>query len=192
MSAPLDDPVAVAMRLADGFEADGVAYAIGGALALGAHGAPRMTRDVDLSVFVPEAEVDRLFDALERAGCLFQRAHARLDLERIALFRVRCGRVDVDVFVAFHPHHHAALARRVAVAGGDGKPRWFLAAEDLAIHKLALYRTKDRLDLEALFAVKGPGLDLAYVRHWVEAMTEDGDPRRAELEGLTARFVPSR
>jgi hypothetical protein len=185
----LTDPVTVALRLADGLEEDGIAYAIGGALALGAHGAPRMTRDVDLSVFAPEAEIDRLLDALERAGCLFQRAHALQDLARIALFRVRCGRVDVDVFVAFHPHHHEALARRVAVTGSDGKSRWFLAAEDLAIHKLALYRTKDRLDLEALFAVKGPGLDLAYVRRWVHAMTAEADPRRDELERLVERFA---
>ena len=76
MAPPLDDPVAVAAWLAERLEADGIAYAIGGALALGAHGIPRMTDDVDLAVFAPEAELDRLFDAVERAGCLFDRARA--------------------------------------------------------------------------------------------------------------------
>src|SRR3972149_2057056 len=42
---PLDGPVAVAAWLAERLEADGIAYAIGGALALGAHGIPRMTDD---------------------------------------------------------------------------------------------------------------------------------------------------
>ena len=186
--ADLTDAPSVAVWLADRLEDDGIAYAIGGALALGAHGAPRMTRDVDLATYVPEAEVERLFDALERAGCIFRRDDARRDVERLALFRVRLGRTDVDVFVAFHPHHHEALARRVRLPGPDGRARWFLSAEDLAVHKLALFRAKDRMDLEALFAVKGPALDLAYVRRWLEALTEPGDVRRDELERLAARF----
>ena len=45
------------------------------------------------------------------------------------------------------------------------------------------------MDLEALFAVKGPALDLDYVRRWLEALTEPGDPRRFELERLAARFA---
>src|SRR3990172_2388234 len=63
VAPPLDDPVAVAAWLAERLEADGIAYAIGGALALGAHGIPRMTDDVDLAVFAPEAQLDPLFDA---------------------------------------------------------------------------------------------------------------------------------
>ncbi|MBI5479250.1 MAG: hypothetical protein HY906_10355 [Deltaproteobacteria bacterium] len=179
----------MAVWLADRLGDDGIDYAIGGALALGAHGAPRMTRDVDLSAFVPEAEIERLFDALERAGCLFRREEARRGVEEISLFRVRLGRVDVDVFVAFHPHHHEALGRRVRLAGPDSRLRWFLSAEDLAVLKLALFRGKDRLDLEALFAVKGSSLDLEYVRRWLHALTEPGDPRRVELERLVTRFV---
>jgi hypothetical protein len=190
VSAPaLTDAASVAVWLVDRLTEDGIEYAIGGALALGAHGAPRMTRDVDLSVFVPEPEIDRLFAALERAGCLFRRDDARRDVERLALFRVRLGRVDVDLFVAFHPHHHEALGRRASLPGPDGRRRWFLSAEDLVIHKLALFRGKDRLDLEALFAVKGPRLDLAYVRRWIGALTEAGDPRREELERLAQKFA---
>jgi hypothetical protein len=189
VSAPdLADAPAVAVWVVDRLDEEGIAYAIGGALALGAHGAPRMTKDVDLSVFVPEPELDRLFDALDRAGCRFQREQARREVAEVALFRVRCGRVDVDLFVAFHPHHHEALRRRVGLPAPDGRARWFLSAEDLVIHKLALNRPKDRLDLEALFAVRGGRLDLAYIRRWVAALTEAGDPRRDELERLVARF----
>jgi hypothetical protein len=185
----LTDAASVGAWLADRLGDEGLEYAIGGALALGAHGAPRMTRDVDLSVFVPEADLERLYDALERAGCLFRREDARRSVARLALFRVRCGKVDVDLFVAFHRQHFEAMSRRVRVAGPDGRERWFLSAEDLAILKLALFRSKDRLDLEALFAVKGPHLDAAYMRRWIATLTDQGDPRRTELEALLTRFA---
>lgn len=188
MAPPLDDPVAVAAWLAERLEADGIAYAIGGALALGAHGIPRMTDDVDLAVFAPEAELDRLFDAVERAGCLFDRARAAADVRRIALFWGRCGRVGVDFFVSFHPHHHEALARRVRLPGADGREHFYLSAEDLAVHKLALYRPKDLADLERLFAARAGDLDVEYVRRWIRAIAGEDDPRRQALEDLARRF----
>lgn len=186
--SPAADPAAVAAAVTDQLEGEGIPYAIGGALALGAHGFPRSTADVDLSVFVPEDQLDRLFDALERAGCMFERAAARRAIERIALFTVRRGHVLVDVFVSFHPHHHEALARRVALPCPDGRERWFLSPEDLAVHKLALARPKDVLDLERLFAARGSDLDVAYVRRWIEAITPEGDSRRATLDDLVSRF----
>lgn len=188
MTAEWTDPPAVAARLAGRFEEEGIDYAIGGALALGAFGIPRMTDDADFAVFVTEAELDRLFDALERAGCLFDRARARAEVGRISLFGGRCGRVGVDFFVSFHPHDHEALARRVRLPGADGRDHWFLSAEDLAIHKLALLRAKDLADLERLFAARGPELDLAYIRRWIRAIAGEQDPRWAALEELARRF----
>jgi len=47
-------PVDVAGHLADRFDEDGLPYAFGGAMALGAWGVPRTTSDVDVAVFVPE------------------------------------------------------------------------------------------------------------------------------------------
>ena len=51
----------VARRLADRLDENGIPYAIGGALALGVWGAPRNTVDVDISVFVDPADLERLF-----------------------------------------------------------------------------------------------------------------------------------
>jgi hypothetical protein len=177
----------VAAWLADQLERDGLSYAISGALALAAYGVPRMTKDVDLAVFVEERDLEKLFDALERGGCLFDRDQARADVGRIALFRVRCGRVLVDLFVSFHPHHHESLGRRRPLPAVDGRDRWFLSPEDLAVHKLALLRAKDRSDLEGLFAVQGRDLDVDYIRRWVHAIAQPGDPRREALEELARR-----
>jgi hypothetical protein len=189
MRPTLSDPASVAAWVADRLDDEGIPYAIGGAVALAAHGLPRSTADVDISVFAPPDRLERLFDAVERGGCIFDRAAARAEVERIRLFTARCGRVSVDLFVSFHPHHHEALARRVSVECPDGKARWFLSAEDLAVHKLALFRGKDRVDLERLFAARGDGLDVAYVRRWIHAIAGAGDARAAALEDLARRFI---
>jgi hypothetical protein len=86
-----------ASRIARSFDDAGIAYAIGGALALGVWGAPRATKDVDITAFVPPAELARVIDALERAGVIVDRAAAARDVARIGLFRGRLGRIIIDV-----------------------------------------------------------------------------------------------
>src|SRR5262249_19692144 len=173
-----------AFWLSDAVERDGIRTAITGALALAAHGVPRMTKDVDLAVYVGPGEQERFLDALERAGCLFDRSLASREIERIGWFPVRCGRIQVDLFVAQHPFHPEAMGRRRRVAIPGGGERWFHSAEDLAVNKLALYRPRDIGDLELLFAARASDLDVPYIRRWIEAITSTGDPRRAALEDL--------
>ena len=50
----------VARRLADALEHAGIPYAVGGAIAYGLHAPPRATNDVDLNVFLPFEEIDRV------------------------------------------------------------------------------------------------------------------------------------
>ena len=189
MTIRLDDAVTVASRIADRFEEGGIAYAIGGALALAAYGMQRMTRDADLGVFIETPAIAAVYDAVERAGCLFERAVASSEIEAAGLFTVRCGVVLADIFVSFQAHHDDARRRRRRLPMADGVERWFLSPEDLAVYKLALLRPKDLMDLEYLFAAQGPALDLAYVRRWVEAIAPDPeDRRRAALDDLAARF----
>jgi len=185
----LTDATAVACWVSEQLEAEGIACAITGALALAVHGVPRMTKDADIAVFVKPGEADRLLDALERAGCLFERVWAAAEIGRIGWFYTRCGKVEVDLFVAQHPFQREAMSRRVRVDVPGHGPRWFHSAEDLAVNKLALLRNKDLADLELLFAAQGPQLDAAYIRRWVDAIAGDGDPRRAALDELELRFV---
>jgi hypothetical protein len=177
----------VALRLASCLDNDGIPYGIGGALALGALGAPRATKDVDITIFVPEAELPRAFDALERAGLMFDRAAAARDVARIGLFKARSGRMIVDIFLSAHPQYDAMQARRVSIEVEGGR-LWFLSAEDLCLHKLIYGRPKDLIDLERLIAVR-PDMDLAYVRSWMVRMIPAGDHRFAALDDLERRFA---
>ncbi len=58
----LFDPLQAALALAGEFEARGVDYAIGGALALSLWSEPRATNDVDVNVFVEPSELVATLD----------------------------------------------------------------------------------------------------------------------------------
>jgi hypothetical protein len=175
----------VARHVASQLEDAELPYAIGGALALGVWGAPRATKDVDIAVFAPLADFERIADALERAGLMFDRRTAHADAGRIGLFVCRYGRMEVDVFLSAHPHATDMLHRRRSVEG-----LWFVSPEDLCILKLIFGRDKDTVDLERLLAVRTE-LDLGYVRSWVARIVPAGDRRIAVLDDLERRFPRS-
>jgi hypothetical protein len=178
----------VARRIAERLHEDGIAYGVGGALALGAWGAPRATKDVDITVFVPESELPRCLDALERAGIIVDRSEAARDVARIGMFKGRAGRILVDVFLMGHPQYEDMKLRCVTLDDGSGGGLSFISAEDLCLHKLIFGRPKDVTDLEELLSHR-PSLDLAYVRRWLIKMVPPGDLRLALLDDLERRFA---
>jgi len=181
-------PADLAGHLAERFDEDQLPYAFGGALGLGAWGVPRMTSDVDVSVFVREDGLDGLFDAVERAGAIVDRAAARRDVARTGMFVALLAGTRIDLFIAHHPLHGEMERRRVALTTPSGQTRWFLSAEDVALTKLIYGRPKDVSDLDRLFAVQAGKLDVGYIRGWLARIVPSGDPRHSVLEDLTRRF----
>jgi hypothetical protein len=116
-------PTEVAARLADRLDEDGLPYAIGGALALGAWGVPRTTSDVNVSVFIDEMALGGLLDTVERAGAMVDRAEAGRQVARFGFFTAAIGRTRIDVFIAHHPWHGDMQDRRISLPTPDGKPR---------------------------------------------------------------------
>jgi hypothetical protein len=173
----------LAAHVADVLTEDGLDYAIGGALALGAHSLPRTTDDVDISVFIGTDELPRLFDSLERAGVMLDRADAIRSVARIGMFTARSGRTLVDVFVGTHPHFEALRARRVRRTHA-GHEHWYLSADDLVVLKVLYGRHKDIADLERMFAMLT--IDVDYVRSWITQLPAP-EARLAVLDDVIAR-----
>jgi hypothetical protein len=183
------DAFAAARRVTSCFDEDRIPYGLGGALALGVWGAPRQTKDVDVSVFVPPGDLPRVFDSLERAGVMLDRGDAAKSALRVGLFKGRLGIIAIDVFISEHPQYDEMQRRTTAITGDAGSFN-FISAEDLCIHKLIFGRSKDVTDLERLFAVK-PTLDVSYIRGWLTQMVPAGDRRIGILDDLVRRFVPA-
>jgi hypothetical protein len=178
----------VAKRIAARLEEDGIPYGLGGALALGAWGAIRFTKDVDMTIFVREDELPRAFDALERAGVMLDRTNAVRDVSRIGMFKGHAGRIVVDVFITGHPQYEEMKHRCVVIEDPAGGRLSFISREDLCIHKLLYGREKDVIDLEHLIA-RNRDMDLAYVRGWLTKMVPAGDRRLQLLDNLERRFT---
>jgi len=178
----------VARRIAERLDEAKIPYAIGGALALGAWGAPRMTNDVDISIFARLEDFGLVADTLERAGLMLDRVGAPKDLTRIGFFKAHSGRMAVDVFMSDHPlmKDLERNRRRVEVAGAH---LWFISPADLCVVKLLYGRPKDVVDLERLVVVR-PEIDLQYVRSWVTRILPAGDDRIGVTDDLIRRFRP--
>jgi len=178
----------LAHHIARCLDEDGLAYAIGGALALTVHALPRETADVDISIYAREEDLPKVIDSLERAGVMIDRADAARSQKRIGMFTGRAGKLLVDVFMHGHPHFEESARRRIRVMTSVGEPMWFVSVEDFCINKLLFARGKDIPDLEHVFAAN-PTLDVSYVRHWLTQMVPAGDRRLAILDDLVSRFI---
>jgi hypothetical protein len=179
-----------AQRIADALEQAGIPYAIGGALALAVSGVPRGTADVDVNVFLPEDQVQRVIELLASLGVEIDEQAALAQADRDGMFIGRWDGMRIDVFLPSIPFAHEAEKTRMRVTDSDGWSGWFLSAEALTVFKLLFFRGKDLVDLERLVAVAGTLLDHAYVRRWIVDMMGEDDPRVARWDELVRRFSP--
>lgn len=152
----------LARRIADEFEAAGIPYGVGGALALGIWGFPRATKDVDLDVFVEPSLLAPVFTALRAAGCAVDAASASAQAAERGDFQAWAGAMRVDVFVPSIPFYES-IRRRLRLASLEGRPASFISPEDLTVMKLLFFRSKDLIDVERLVAFGGDRFDRSYV-----------------------------
>ena len=182
------NPLTLARDLADRLEALGVPYAIGGALALGHHTAPRGTKDVDINVFLDASEVRWVLEALAEAGY-------EVDLERaleqarergdVALWH---DDIRVDLFVDSIPLHAHARSRRLSLPIA-GRPAWVLSAEDLVLFKMLFDRSKDWVDVEHVLAARRETFETGYVRRQLVDHVGEEDHRVARFDRLREDFL---
>ena len=165
------------LAIARALQEEGIPYALGGALALGAHGVPRGTLDVDVNVFTEEGALPRIVARLQSLGVEVELDAARARSQRDGMFVGRWAGIRIDVFTPSIPFSHEAGTTRVQLTDSSGQSAWFLSAEAIAVFKLLFFRPKDIADLERLCAVQGKALDRDYVRNWIAVMLGADDER---------------
>jgi hypothetical protein len=181
-----NDAAEAGLAIAHALEQAGVPYALGGALALGAHGVPRGTLDVDVNVFVDEAQLPRVLERLRDLGIELDLEAALARTKRDGMCVGRWAGMRIDVFVPSIPFSHEAGRTRVRLSDPSGDDVWFLSAEAIAIFKLLFFRPKDLADLERLSAVQGSDLDRAYIRRWIVEMMGEDDQRVGAWDRIAA------
>ena len=160
----------------------GLPHAIGGAIALAYWTLnPRATSDIDVNVFVPVTEAERVLAALP-AG-VEQPAGTARRLRRDGQIRLWWEGTPVDLFLDYAPvHADAAAHREIVEFTGTQIP--VLGAVELAIFKAMFDRPRDWVDIADMVAAGT--LDVGAVRSALAAMVGEDDPRVARLGEVAA------
>ena len=163
------------LGLAAFLERGGIPYMVIGGLANIVYGEPRATLDIDVTVWVPEAQVPSF---VSRIGESY-RVLVDSPLEFIASARVlpleTSREVRIDLVFGLAPFEREAIdrARTLPVAGKSVR---FCTPEDLLLMKIISDRDRDLADARALALRLGGELDLEYL-----------EPRLTELARLLER-----
>src|SRR5215207_5309431 len=150
-----------------------IPHAFGGAIALAyATLDPRGTSDIDLNVFLPAADCERLLKALPEE--VAQPAGTAEAIARDGQIRLWWDETPVDLFFDYEPIHEAAAEhRRTVPFAGTRIP--VLGPVELAVFKAMFDRTRDWADIEAMLVAES--LDLDAVREVLLTMLEPDDAR---------------
>lgn len=161
-------------------EALEVPHMVVGAIAAGAYGIARATRDVDLLVSIdPDRGIFHLMSSLD--DLVTFEPQAQYDTitwgkrwvglsKSVPPFTVELFELQDD---AFCTSEFARRARKFVPL--LGRELWLPTAEDVVVQKIRWGRSKDLDDARDVLAVQGPEtLDMAYIENWCAAHGTEG------------------
>jgi len=158
-----------AVLVVNTLEREGLPSAIGGALAYGVHGHPRMTRDADLNTFVrcdDESNLAKLISTMKDLGASLAPGLSEEQMIQKAkdgnCFTFHLNDHKIEIFTNTVPFSlfDEAMKKRIRVSG-----TYVLSAESITIFKLLFNRQQDLLDVEKIIIRNQKQLDVAYIRH---------------------------
>jgi len=190
--SPLSPLLAALAALSAWFRAEKVEGMVIGGVAASIVGRPRVTRDVDVLVAVPEESWDSYLQSGTPFGFV-PRIRGAVEFartSRVLLLRHEPSDTEIDVALAGLPFEREALGRRrvVQIQGVDVP---LVTAEDLIVMKAIAHRPRDVTDIEGILDLQR-GLDLRRVRKAVQQFAEalDAPDLAADLEKLLKRRPP--
>lgn len=162
----------LAIKVVEATEAAGVDFMVVGAIAAGAYGVPRSTKDVDLLVAV---SVTGGVAAVIQSLAPLVEFEPQVVFDTLTWGRRQVGQsrstppFKVELFELFDdPFVQEEFRRRQQVfVPMLGRSTWLPTPEDVIVQKLRWGRSKDLDDARDVLAVQGPEtLDMAYINAW--------------------------
>jgi hypothetical protein len=168
------------VELHDGLIAAGIPHAFGGAFALlWCTGEPRTTVDIDLNIFVPPTETQRVLNAMPEEIMATDEDVAQL--MTAGQCRLMFDGIPVDVFLDTTPFHDD-LRLHVSEHQLVNRKLPFLGCNDLAVFKTFFNRRKDWADIEEM--LRAGWLDVPYVTGILSEYLGPDDERIRELHTI--------
>jgi len=152
-----------------------IEYAIMGGIALQAWGRERVTRDIDLIVYLGEIEREKFLDTLIKRGFKISKKES-LNAKEPSL-PISCYYeektyglwLEIDFFIAQTVYQKKALERSLEIEV-LGKKIKIVQPEDLILHKLLANRPIDRVDVESVISEQKESLDKDYLFYWARVL----------------------
>lgn len=166
----MNDPIALALRVASILDSHDVAYALGGSLASTIFGEPRGTVDIDMAVRLEEGHLAGLLKVLEAEFYVPVEAARQAVELRTSFNLVDDSGLKVDLFVlgdGLLDRLQLERRRRVAVRQEPPGHLWVTAPGDQVLRKLAWYRAGGHMserqwrDVVGLLRIQQQALDIA-------------------------------
>jgi hypothetical protein len=127
-----------------------VEYLVIGGYAVGFHGAPRFTADIDIWVGLDPENAKRLGGALAKFGFHSPEIISGEFLKPQSVFRIGNPPLQIDILTEISGRDFADCYSRRETLVRDGVELSIIALEDLKFNKRASGRGKDLGDLESL------------------------------------------
>jgi hypothetical protein len=160
-------------------------HAFGGAFALlWCTGEPRTTVDIDLNIFAPPTETQRVLDALPDDIVATNEAVSKLATD--GQCRLMFDGIPVDIFLDTTPFHHDLRLHITEHQLADRRLP-FLGCNDLAVFKAFFNRRKDWADIEEM--LRAGRLDVPYVTGILSEYLGPEDERIRELHSIRDETV---
>lgn len=160
------------------FSAEGLPYCLIGAVALGAHGRPRATHDVDLLILADRTACDTYLKPLVARGfqvsAAWQQANPMARDVVLRLEHPSAPDFPLDLIFATSELHHIVLKRR-QLQSLNGIDVSVSSPEDLILLKLAAGRPHDFDDVVTIVANPKVRLDLDHLWSWAERLGLQGE-----------------
>ena len=128
----------------------GIEYLIVGGYAVGLHGYPRATGDMDIWIAVDASTATKVANAVREFGMPEELVTEDLFLEKDKVIRMGVPPVRIELITGASGVNFSDCYSRRVVIEIDGIPVNFICLEDLKANKRASARHKDLEDLEHL------------------------------------------
>jgi len=151
VSRPLPDDFCEFLNL---LNEHGVEYLVVGGWAVGIHGYPRATGDIDVWIAVSEVNVARLLEALAAFGAPGD-IPSDFFFESGNVFRMGAAPMKIEILTSASGVDFAMCYQRRKVANLEDMEIPFIGLEDLIANKRASARSKDMADIENLGREEG-------------------------------------
>jgi hypothetical protein len=157
-----------------------IPYMVIGGQAVLLYGEPRLTRDIDITLGVGPADLQRIRDVIARIGLRILVANDCDFVERnlvLPTLEEKSG-IRVDFIFSFSLYETQAIARGRDVKFGKISVR-FASLEDVVIHKVIAGRPRDVEDIKSIL-LKHPQYDSPEIEKWLKEFSDSSDENYLE------------